>query len=65
MPISLATKGKYGGIPTKRMSAAYGGGTSAGIQYIEKPHKFPIVRIQEIDKKEPNININVLEVTEG
>lgn len=65
MPISLITKGKYGGIPTKRMSAAYGGGTSAGIQYIEKPHKFPSIRIRKVNRKEHNINIDVIEVKEG
>ena len=59
----LITKGKFNCPPSKKASAKYGGGTSAaGVQYVEKPHKFPQVRIREIDKEEQNINIGIIEV---
>jgi hypothetical protein len=62
--ICIATKGKFSCPPSKKASAKYGGGggTSAGVQYVDKPHKFPQVRIREIDKEEQNINIGILEV---
>lgn len=65
MPIALATQGKFVGPPTRKSSAKYSGGTSAGIQYREKPHKFPIVRINKIEKDEKNINIDIVEIEES
>jgi len=69
MSISIATAGKFSGPPTQRASAKYGGGTSAGIQYLEKPHKFPNIHIKNIkvDKVEiqDTININIDEIKES
>lgn len=63
MPIAIATLGKFTGAPTRKMSAKYGGGTSAGIQYVDK-HKFPIIRIERLNKESKNININIQKLEE-
>ena len=62
--IQIATMGKFSGIPTKRASAKYGGGTSAGIQYIEKPHKFPSLKITKLKQDKDNINIYITDIQE-
>lgn len=65
MPIAIATLGKFVGPPTPKASAVYGGGTSAGVKYIEKPHRFPIVKINKLEREDENININILDIEES
>ena len=63
--IHLATMGKFTGAPTKKMSAKYGGGTSAGIQYIDK-HKFPNIYIQKVTSDSiDDINISIQDIKES
>lgn len=64
MPIAIATLGKFIGPPTLKSSAKYGGGTSAGIKYIDK-HRFPIIRVNKLEKSEDKINIYIKEIEES
>lgn len=57
--ITIATMGKFDGIPTRKASAKYGGGTSAGVEYINRPHKFPSIKIRKLDVQNDDINILV------
>lgn len=62
--VNLVTMGKFTGIPTQRASAKYGGGTSAGIQYVDRPHKFPSIRVNKVETERVNINISIEEFEE-
>lgn len=62
--IAISTLGKFTGPPTRKASAVYGGGTSAAARP-PVSHKFPIIRIRRIDKKESEINISITEVNES
>ena len=59
----LITKGKFNCPPTKKASTQYGGGSSAGIQYVDK-HKFPTVKVDKVKTDKKDINIVVNEVKE-
>lgn len=62
--ICMITKGKFSCPPSKTASAKYGGGTSAGIQYVDRPHKFPVIKVSKVETERININISVEEFKE-